>query len=56
MTVSDEYRCGYKTVNQNLELNPCSFVMYVKCFQTLFWSGQRRTDFTLSVRLQEVWR
>jgi len=28
--------------------------MYVNCFQTVFYSGQRRTDFTLRFRLQEV--
>jgi hypothetical protein len=28
-----------------LEANPCCLLIYVKCFQTFFRSGQRGTDF-----------
>ena len=45
MSTSNELWCGYKTVNQNPQLNPCCFLMYVKFYQTGFWSGQRKTDF-----------
>jgi hypothetical protein len=47
----------YKTINiehLEVELNPRCSYMYVKCFQTIFRSGQRRTDSKLRFRLQEV--
>jgi len=36
-------------------LNPCCFILDVRWKKTDFWSGQRRTDFALSIRLSEVW-
>ena len=35
-------------------INPCCFSLYVKCFQTGFLCGQRRTDFKLRIKLQDV--
>jgi hypothetical protein len=32
-------------ISKTLLLNPYFLAMYVKCSQTVFWSGQRRTDF-----------
>jgi hypothetical protein len=29
----------------NSELNTCCFVMYVNCYQTIFWSVQSRIHF-----------
>ena len=40
-----DHRLPHHIDHQKSELNNCCTIMFVKCYQTVFWSGQRRTDF-----------